>query len=74
VYVLLYGAIQNLPTALTGAVSIIYPVAAILVDWLVFEHRQSLAQWHGVAPIQHAAAGKQQGWSVRQPGPALRRG
>ena len=50
-YVLLYGAIQKLPTALTGALSFIYPVAAILVDWLVFEHRLSLAQWLGVAAI-----------------------
>ncbi len=34
-YVLLYGAIQKLPTALTGALSFIYPIAAIFVDWLV---------------------------------------
>ncbi len=60
-YVLLYGAIQKLPTALTGALSFIYPVAAILVDWLVFEHRLSLAQWLGVAAILLAAAGMQQG-------------
>ncbi|MGU2529719.1 EamA family transporter, partial [Pseudomonas aeruginosa] len=73
-YVLLYGAIQKLPTALTGALSFIYPVAAILVDWLVFEHRLSLAQWLGVAAILLAAAGMQQGWSVRLPGPAVRRG
>ncbi|RMS65917.1 hypothetical protein ALP65_00932 [Pseudomonas aeruginosa] len=58
-YVLLYGAIQKLPTALTGALSFIYPVAAILVDWLVFEHRLSLAQWLGVAAILLAAAGMQ---------------
>ena len=62
-YVLLYGAIQKLPTALTGALSFIYPVAAILVDWLVFEHRLSLAQWLGVAAILLAAAGMQQGWA-----------
>lgn len=73
-YVLLYGAIQKLPTALTGALSFIYPVAAILVDWLVFEHRLSLAQWLGVAAILLAAAGMQQGWSVRLPRPAVRRG
>ncbi|WP_148050484.1 EamA family transporter, partial [Pseudomonas protegens] len=38
-YVLLYGAIQKLPTALTGALSFIYPIAAIFVDWLAFGHR-----------------------------------
>ena len=63
-YVLLYGAIQKLPTALTGALSFIYPVAAIAVDWLVFEHRLGAQQWLGVAAILLAAAGMQQGWSL----------
>ncbi len=31
-YILLYGAIQKLPTHLTGALSFIYPIVAILVD------------------------------------------
>jgi len=61
-YVLLYGAIQKLPTALTGALSFIYPIAAILVDWLAFGHRLELLQWIGVAAILLAAAGMQQGW------------
>ncbi|MDU5678505.1 MAG: EamA family transporter, partial [Pseudomonas aeruginosa] len=39
-----------------------------------FEHRLSLAQWLGVAAILLAAAGMQQGWSVRLPRPAVRRG
>ena len=38
-YVLLYGAIQKLPTAITGALSFIYPIAAIFVDWIAFGHR-----------------------------------
>ncbi|MGC3664159.1 EamA family transporter, partial [Pseudomonas aeruginosa] len=63
-FVLLYGAIQKLPTALTAALSFIYPDPAILVDWLVFEHRLSLAQSLGEAAILLAAAGMQQGWSV----------
>jgi drug/metabolite transporter (DMT)-like permease len=49
-YVLLYGAIQKLPTAITGALSFIYPIAAIFVEWL------------GVAAILLAAAGLQRGW------------
>ncbi len=61
-YVLLYGAIQKLPTALTGALSFIYPIAAILVDWLAFGHCLGLLQWIGVAAILLAAAGMQQGW------------
>jgi len=63
-YVLLYGAIQKLPTALTGALSFIYPIAAIFVDWFAFDHRLSLVQWVGVAAILLAAAGMQQGWNL----------
>ena len=63
-YMLLYGAIQKLPTALTGALSFIYPVAAILVDWLAFDHWLSPLQWLGVAAILLAAAGMQQGWRL----------
>ncbi|WP_095157008.1 DMT family transporter [Pseudomonas sp. Irchel 3E13] len=61
-YVLLYGAIQKLPTALTGALSFIYPIAAILVDWVAFGHRLQPLQWLGVAAILLAAAGMQRGW------------
>ncbi|WP_342247285.1 DMT family transporter [Pseudomonas sp. OTU5201] len=62
-YVLLYGAIQKLPTALTGALSFIYPIAAIFVDWLAFGRQLELLQWVGVAAILVAAMGMQQGWS-----------
>ncbi|MGF6690436.1 drug/metabolite transporter (DMT)-like permease [Metapseudomonas resinovorans] len=61
-YVLLYGAIQKLPTALTGALSFIYPIAAIFVDWLAFGRQLELLQWVGVAAILVAAMGMQQGW------------
>ncbi|MBK5408833.1 DMT family transporter [Pseudomonas sp. TH34] len=61
-YVLLYGAIQKLPTAITGALSFIYPIAAILVDWIAFGHRLGWLQWLGVAAILLAAAGLQRGW------------
>ena len=61
-YVLLYGAIQKLPTAMTGALSFIYPIAAIFVDWIAFGHRLGWLQWLGVAAILLAAAGLQRGW------------
>ncbi|MBT1265426.1 DMT family transporter [Pseudomonas sp. VS38] len=61
-YVLLYGAIQKLPTAITGALSFIYPIAAIFVDWIAFGHRLGWMQWLGVATILLAAAGLQRGW------------
>lgn len=63
-YVLLYSAIQKLPTALIGALSFIYPVAAIAVDWAAYGHRLQPLQWFGAAAILLAAAGMQQGWSV----------
>ncbi|WP_315809646.1 DMT family transporter [Pseudomonas sp. C9-3] len=63
-YVLLYGAIQKLPTALTGALSFIYPIAAIFVDWFAFGHRLTPLQWLGVIAILLAAAGMQRGWSL----------
>jgi drug/metabolite transporter (DMT)-like permease len=61
-YVLLYGAIQKLPTAITGALSFIYPIAAIFVDWIAFGHRLGWLQWLGVAAILLGAAGLQRGW------------
>lgn len=48
VYILLYGAIQKLTTQLSGALSFIYPVVAIVVDDVAFGHR--------LAPLQVAAA------------------
>lgn len=63
VYILLYGAIQKLPTHLTGALSFIYPVVAILVDFVVFGHRLGLLQLLAAAAILLAAAGMTLGWS-----------
>jgi drug/metabolite transporter (DMT)-like permease len=62
-YVLLYGAIQKLPTHLTGALSFIYPVAAILVDRFAFGHTLQPMQIAGAAVILLAAAGMNLGWS-----------
>ena len=55
-YILLYGAVQKLPTYLQGALSFIYPVVAIAVDFLAFGHRLQPAQWLGAAAILLAAA------------------
>ncbi|MCW1776947.1 DMT family transporter [Pantoea ananatis] len=59
-YVLLYGAIQKLPTAMTGALSFIYPVVAIAVDRIAFG--QSLAadpagaDWPTYCPARESAS------------------
>jgi drug/metabolite transporter (DMT)-like permease len=62
-YVLLYGAIQKLPTHLTGALSFIYPIAAILVDRLAFGHALQPMQILGAAIILLSAAGMNLGWT-----------
>ena len=56
-YILLYGAIQRLPTSVTGALSFIYPAVAFIVDALVFGHYLGLVQIIGIAAILFAAAG-----------------
>jgi drug/metabolite transporter (DMT)-like permease len=67
VYILLYGAIQRLPTHLTGSLSFIYPVVAILVDFLAFGRRLHSMQWIGITAILLAAAGTNLGWSLWKP-------
>lgn len=64
VYILMYGAIQKLPTHLQGSLSFIYPVVAILVDVVAFGHRLHPAQLVGAAAILIAAAGMNLGWTL----------
>ncbi|MGO4741838.1 DMT family transporter [Serratia quinivorans] len=71
---LLYSAIQKIPTALVGALSFIYPVVAIIVDWAVFGHRLSLMQLLGAAAILLAAAGMNFGWRLMRAGKTVRWG
>lgn len=63
-YVLLYGAIQRLPTAMTGALSFIYPVVAIVVDHVAFGQTLAWVQLLGAALILLGAAGVNLGWHV----------
>jgi len=63
-YILMYGAIQKLPTHLQGSLSFIYPVVAILVDVVAFGHRLHPAQIVGAAAILTAAAGMNLGWTL----------
>jgi drug/metabolite transporter (DMT)-like permease len=63
-YVLLYGAIQKLPTAMTGALSFIYPVVAIIVDCVAFGQKLAWVQVFGAVLILLAAAGVNLGWRI----------
>jgi len=74
VYILLYGAIQKLPTNLIGSLSFIYPIVAIFVDFYAFGHRLQMLQLLGAAAILLSAAGMTLGWSPwkqRRPIPAI---
>jgi len=64
VYILLYGAIQKLPTAMTAALSFIYPVVAIVCDRFAFGQTLAWVQLAGAALILLAAAGVNFGWRI----------
>ncbi|MGR4863320.1 DMT family transporter [Caulobacter sp. LARHSG274] len=64
VFVLLYGAIQKLPTAVAGALSFTYPLVAILVDIVAFGHRPQALQILGGGAVLLAAAGTTLGWPL----------
>lgn len=65
-YQLLYAAIQKLPTPVTGSLSFIYPLVAVVVDKLVFNHTLSLTQLAGGALILLAVAGNNLGWGEKR--------
>ncbi|QUG73599.1 EamA family transporter (plasmid) [Erwinia sp. E602] len=53
---LLYAGIGKLSGSLVAALSFIYPVVTIVVDWLVFAHRLTLGQFCGALIILIATA------------------
>ncbi|MEP0233394.1 MAG: DMT family transporter [Roseibium sp.] len=63
-YVLLYGAIQKLPTTMVAALSYVYPIAAIAVDFMAFGTALQPIQFLGSAAIILAAAGVSMGWPL----------
>jgi len=64
VYVLLYSAIQKLPTPMTAALSFIYPIVAIVCDRFAFGQTLAWVQLAGAALILLAAAGVNFGWRI----------
>jgi len=66
-YILMYGAVQKLPTYLQGAFSFIYPVVAIFVDYAAFGHSLQALQLVGAAAIILAAMGMTFGWRLIRP-------
>ncbi|GAB5378055.1 MAG: hypothetical protein AcusKO_45170 [Acuticoccus sp.] len=54
---------KKLPTSLVGILSFIYPVVAIIVDWLAFDQKMNLMQFAGAGAILLSAAAMNLGWS-----------
>lgn len=66
-YVLLYAAFQKLSMALIAILSFVYPVVALILDYLVYDHLLSVAQLLGVALIAVATLGVRLGWKLHLP-------
>lgn len=68
-YTLLYSALQRLPTSATAALSFIYPIAAILVDYWAFGQKLHPSQLLGGGLILLAVAGVSFGWRLKRAAP-----
>jgi drug/metabolite transporter (DMT)-like permease len=53
-FTLLYTAISQLPTHRIAILQFVYPGAAIIIDWWVYDHTLSTVQWAGVVCIGFA--------------------
>jgi len=71
-YILMYRAIQQLPTHLQASLSFVYPVAAFVVDGVAFHHAFAPSQILGAAAIVIAAGGMTLGPLLRTPGSGRR--
>ena len=71
VYNLMYGAFQRLSAETIAGLSFIYPLVAMLADYLVFDTRLGPWQWAGVGLILLSLAGSQTRLFLRiRPGPS----
>ena len=63
-YILLYSALQKLPTPVIAVLSFTYPAVAILVDYLAYGRDLSLNQWTGIGLILMGSAGVNLKWRL----------
>ncbi|MCB5174674.1 MULTISPECIES: DMT family transporter [Microvirga] len=79
-YILLYSALQKLPTTRVAVLSFVYPAVAILVDYVAYGRDLSPVQWGGIALILLGSAGVNLKWrlglsrTVTREDPAAARG
>jgi drug/metabolite transporter (DMT)-like permease len=69
-YILLYSALQKLPTPVIAVLSFTYPAVAILVDYLAYGRDLSLHQWSGIGLILMGSAGVNLKWRLGLSRPA----
>lgn len=63
-YALIYGAVPKLPVPVIAVLQFIYPLTAVLVDWLVYGRALTPLQGFGVVLIVLASLGVNLGWSL----------
>lgn len=61
-YVLMNSAFPRLTTPVIGIITFIYPVVAIIIDWVLYAHPLGPAQAAGMALIALATLGVRLGW------------
>ena len=62
-YILLYGALQKIPSSQAASISFIYPALAMFIDAVFLDVRLHPAQWIGMLLILIGAAGINLGWN-----------
>ncbi|HEX5598617.1 MAG TPA: EamA family transporter, partial [Micromonosporaceae bacterium] len=63
-YILLYSSYQKLPMSKIAVLSFVYPVVALIADYLVYQQRVSLIQALGIPMIVGASLGITFGWRL----------
>jgi drug/metabolite transporter (DMT)-like permease len=63
-YVMMFSAYPRLTTPVIGVLTFIYPVVAILIDWVIYGHPIGIAQGVGMALIAVATLGVRLGWRL----------
>jgi len=62
VYVLFYSTYPRLPVVTIAVVSFVYPMVALLLDYLLYGHRLDLVQMAGIALIVLGTLGVNLKW------------
>lgn len=62
VYVLFYSAYPRLPVVTIAVVAFVYPLVALLLDYLLYGHRLSAVQWAGLGLIVIGTLGVNLKW------------